>query len=62
VFTRSDYSDEHWIRSKAYKNQLNPEKDRLSLDVSEKIGLFTEHVLTRLGFEKGWEIVAVLSK
>lgn len=62
VFTRAYYSDEHWIRSKAYKNRLNPEKERLNLDLTEKLGLLTEHFLTKLGFEKGWEIVAVLRK
>jgi len=62
VFTRASYSDEHWIRSKAYKNRLNPEQTRLKLDLIEKTGLFIEQVLTRLGFEKGWEIVAVLRK
>lgn len=62
VFTRAFYSDEHWIRSKAYKNQLNPETERLNLDLTEKLGLFTEQVLTKLGFEKGWETVAMLKK
>jgi len=62
VITRAFYSDEHWIRSKAYKNRLNPEETRLNLDLTEKIGLFTEQLLTKIGFEKGWEIVATLKK
>jgi len=53
---------EQWICSKAYKNRLNPEKERLKLGLTEKFGFFTERLLTGLGFEKGWEIVAVLRK
>jgi len=62
VFTRAFYSSVHWISSKAYKKSLNPEEERLNLDLTEKIGLFTEHFLTKLGFEKGWEIVSILKK
>jgi SAM-dependent methyltransferase len=62
VFTRAYYSDEHWIRSKAYKNQLNPETERPSLDLKEKIGVLSERVLAGIGLEKGWETVAILRK
>jgi 2-polyprenyl-3-methyl-5-hydroxy-6-metoxy-1,4-benzoquinol methylase len=62
VFTRAFYTSEQWIRSKAYKKGLNPELDRPNLDLKEKMGLITEHFLTRLGFAKGCETVAVLRK
>ena len=62
AFTRAFYTSEQWIRSKAYQRALDPEKDRPELSVSEKIGVVAEHIVTRLGFEKGCEIVAVLKK
>jgi 2-polyprenyl-3-methyl-5-hydroxy-6-metoxy-1,4-benzoquinol methylase len=62
VFTRAFYSIEQWKNSKAYKNRLNPEKERPNLNLTEKLGLLTEHFLTKMGFEKGWEIVAILKK
>ncbi|HEY0462104.1 MAG TPA: class I SAM-dependent methyltransferase [Pyrinomonadaceae bacterium] len=62
VFTRAFYASEQWIRSKAYKNGLNPERERPNLGLTEKLGLITEHFLTVLGFEKGCETVAVLKK
>ena len=62
AFSRADYSDIHWTSSKAYKNRLNPDIARPALDLNEKLGLFGEHFLTKIGFEKGWEIVAVLTK
>lgn len=62
VFTRAFYSSVHWVSSKAYKINENPDLVRPDLDIVEKIGLSTEHILTKMGFEKGWEIVAVLKK
>lgn len=62
IFTRAYYSSFQWISSKAYKNNLHPDIDRPDLDLIEKIGLSTEHILTKIGFEKGWETVAILKK
>jgi SAM-dependent methyltransferase len=62
VVTRAFYADEQWIGSKAYKNRLKPNEVRLKLNLIENLALFTEHFLTAVGFEKGWEIVAVLRK
>lgn len=62
IYTQAYYSTDQWICSKAYKNNLNPNNDRPDLNLFEKIGLSTEHVLTKIGFEKGWETVAVLKK
>jgi hypothetical protein len=41
---------------------MNPDKERPPLSLSEKLGVLAERVLTRLGFETGWEVVAVLEK
>lgn len=62
VFTRAYYSSVQWQSSVAYKKNVNPDKVRPQLNLVEKMGLVTEHILTTLGFEKGWETVAVLKK
>jgi 2-polyprenyl-3-methyl-5-hydroxy-6-metoxy-1,4-benzoquinol methylase len=62
VRTRAFYPQELWISSTAYVRGLNPDRERPSLALSEKLGVLAERSLNRLGFEKGWEIVAVLEK
>lgn len=62
VFTRAYYLSVQWVSSKAYKNHLHPDKVRPELNLTEKFGLFIEHFLTKVGFEKGWETVAILKK
>jgi len=62
VFTRARYSEVHWSWSKAYKLGLNPDKISPALAFTEKLAVFAEKFLTKLGLEKGWEIVAILEK
>ena len=62
IKTRAFYPHEVWISSTAYTRGMNPDKERPPLSLSEKLGVLAERALTRLGFETGWEVVAVLEK
>lgn len=62
IFTRAYYSEVHWGRSKAYKVGRHPETDAPELGFAEKLGVLLENLAVKIGFDKGWEIVATLHK
>jgi len=62
VVTRAAYSEVHWSWSKAYESGGNPETDSPELGLGEKLGVLSEKLLTKMGLDKGWEIIAVLDK
>jgi SAM-dependent methyltransferase len=62
VKTRAHYSLVHWTWSKAYKQGEHPELYKGELNPAEKLAMIGEIVLAKLGFDKGWEIIATLAK
>ena len=62
AITRAYYSEVHWSWSKAYEMNLNPAEHSPRLGIKERFGVLLENLVTRSGFEKGWEIVATLRK
>ncbi len=62
ITSRAYYPEELWVSSAAFAKDLNPDKERPPLALAEKLGVLSERVSARLGFETGWEVVAVLTK
>lgn len=62
VKSRAYRSDGIWARSNAHRLGRDAENDLPGLTLSDKVGLFTERVAAGLGFDAGWETVAVLTK
>ena len=51
-----------WTNSKAYQMGLHPDKDQPELSLTEKMGLWYQRLITKLGADKGSEIILVLEK
>lgn len=51
-----------WTNSKAYQMGLHPDKTQPELSLKENIGLLYQRFITRLGQNKGSEIIVVLEK
>jgi len=62
TYARSDYTEIHWARSKAYIEGRHPETDPPNLDISEKFGVAVERATAAVGAGTGWEIVSILEK
>lgn len=62
IKTRAYYPEELWTSSAAFTRGMNPDNERPPLAFSERFGVYCERFLNGIGFEKGWEVVAVLTK
>lgn len=62
VFTRPQYNGAQWVRSKAYRIGLNPERDTPPLDALARCGVVAESLLAQSGLDVAWETAAVLWK
>lgn len=62
VRSRSRFTEEQWVRSKAYRLGLHPERDRPRLSWKEMVQMGAGRVGTAMGLNSGWEILAVLTK
>jgi hypothetical protein len=62
-FRFSSYAARHcWTNSKAYQLGLHPDKSQPELSWTEKIGFWYQRFMTRLGANKGSEVIVVLEK
>jgi SAM-dependent methyltransferase len=62
VFSKAHNAAVNWAYSKAHKLGKDPLKTNSRLNLAEWAGVVFEVILTKLGFNKGWETVVLLKK